>query len=154
MLQDTTVVIDRCAPEDCTPIALMARRIWGEWANGMPLTRQLLELGHPVFVAKNSDGQLIGYVVGLAEAFGSGAWILSLTVGEEHRRKGIGRRLVSAILESYRQQNVTWVGAVISANNSASQSLFRTFGFTNKEILHNYDPEVVHYRFEVVFHAS
>jgi hypothetical protein len=39
------------------------RAVWGDWANGQPLPRQLIELNHPVFVAEAST-ELAGIVLG------------------------------------------------------------------------------------------
>jgi L-amino acid N-acyltransferase YncA len=151
MTATSMVTVDRCSPPDCQAVAALARKIWQEWANGMPLSRQLIDLGHPVFVAKTTDGTVIAYAVGIKEAFGPGGWILSVSVDEGYRRQGIGNKLLAAVLDVFRGNGVTWIGAIISEKNHASQTLFQSFGFIKKATMDDYYPPDIVHRFELVW---
>lgn len=151
MTATSMVTVNRCGPGDCQAIAALGRKIWQEWANGMPLSRQLIDLGHPIYVAKNMDGAVIAYAVGIKEAFGTGGWIFSVTVDERYRRQGVGKKLLAAVLDVFRDNGVTWIGAIISEENHASQAMFQSFGFTKKSTMDNYYPPDVVHRFELVW---
>ncbi len=79
------------------------------------------------FVAETADGQLVGYVFGLA-AVDSGE-ILNLAVAPSHQRRGVGHRLTGAILVSLRAAGVRTVFLEVRASNVVARRFYQRLGF-------------------------
>ena len=56
-----------------------------------------------------------------------------------YRRRGLARALLSAFLKAARAENVGELFIEVRASNSAAQGLYRSFGFTEYGVRHNYD---------------
>jgi phosphinothricin acetyltransferase len=86
---------------------------------------------HPVIVAE-SDGCVIGWA-SLSAWSPRGAYArtveVSVYVDASHRRSGIGRLLLAAIIERARAAGVGVLLARIAEANDASVALFESFGF-------------------------
>jgi L-amino acid N-acyltransferase YncA len=124
------ITVTACLPEDCHHVVALGREVWGEWASGLPLPRQAIDMGHPVFIARDpASGKLVGYIVGMAEAFGPSALVFSIVVGPDNRRNGAGRALVRRLLQAFAEKRATPICANIDKTNAASQALFKSLGF-------------------------
>lgn len=69
----------------------------------LPLEGFVEHFGHAL-VARGADGTLAG-LIGI-EYYGAAALIRSVVVARQHRRSGIGRRLVDAIIARAREEGV------------------------------------------------
>jgi [ribosomal protein S18]-alanine N-acetyltransferase len=86
---------------------------------------------------------LEGKVVGFA-----GAWVLvdeahvtNVAVDPERRRAGIGRRLVSALLEGCREKGATCATLEVRAGNAPAIALYGSFGFVRAGVRKRYYPD-------------
>ena len=75
----------------------------------------------------------IGYVV-MTKRFsmehgGIVAEIDDLFVTKDWRRRGVGKLLLSALLQYCKEQNILAVGVEVGAENQAAQNLYQKFGF-------------------------
>lgn len=77
---------------------------------GPKTTKKRLALAHRLFLASDEGGQPVGYCFAteIASSLGSVGWIDSLAVLPQHRRKGIGTRLVANFAEHF--SSVRWIG--------------------------------------------
>ena len=77
---------------------------------GPKTTRKRLALAHRLFLASDEGGQPVGYCFATEITSSSGAvgWIDSLAVLPQHRRKGVGTRLVENFAEHF--SSVRWIG--------------------------------------------
>jgi ribosomal-protein-alanine N-acetyltransferase len=84
-------------------------------------------LAYPSFVAVDSEGQIAGYVfaVGVADA----GEILNVAVSAEHRRRGLGRRLVEHALEALQGRGVIQIFLEVRESNAAARALYEALGF-------------------------
>jgi ribosomal-protein-alanine N-acetyltransferase len=88
-----------------------------------------LEERHARFrVARDADGELLGYVV---------AWfvldegeIANLAVAQSARRRGIGQALLEAIIVEARETRVSRLFLEVRESNSAARALYESRGFT------------------------
>ncbi|MEC9216233.1 MAG: GNAT family N-acetyltransferase [Pseudomonadota bacterium] len=69
----------------------------------------------------------VGFVI--ARLAGPEAEILTLAVDPAHRRRGIGRRLVTALFEAARAAGATELLLEVESTNNAAQALYAAAGF-------------------------
>ena len=69
----------------------------------------------------------VGFAI--ARLAGPEAEILTLSVDPAHRRRGIGRRLVTALFEAVRAAGATALLLEVESTNYAAQALYAAAGF-------------------------
>ena len=79
-------------------------------------------------VCEDSKGRLIGTVMGAWD--GWRGWIYKLAVAKDHRRDGLGSRLVAEATRRLRESGATIVRAYVEKDNGASLFLFGKLGFS------------------------
>jgi ribosomal-protein-alanine N-acetyltransferase len=84
-------------------------------------------LAYTSFVAVDSEGQIAGYLfsVGVDDA----GEILNVAVSAEHRRRGLGRRLVEHALEVLQGGGVIRIFLEVRESNAAARALYGALGF-------------------------
>ena len=120
------VILNTTAVYDYEPHTLEMRKQWFE-------TKQ--QLGFPVFVAE--ENKIVGF-----SSFGPfRAWAAykysvenSVYVKASERGKGIGKLLLSPLIEAAKKLNMHTIIASIDATNEASLKLHKSFGF--EEVAH------------------
>lgn len=119
--------VDRAILAD---IAVLERAIFGDTAYPDFLFRQAFDLWPEWFLADTDDeGAVRGYVLGAPSNEQGLAWILSLAVDPSTRGKGIGNRLVSAVLDAMQVKGVERVRLTVHPENVARR-LYERLGFT------------------------
>lgn len=79
-------------------------------------------------------GELVG--VGLLGRRDTRGWIGGLGVASEHRRQGIGRQLMQALLSTAQEIGLTQVQLEVIDDNVAAINLYRDLGFEITRLLH------------------
>jgi ribosomal-protein-alanine N-acetyltransferase len=83
-----------------------------------------------------SDGEVDAYV--FARALGSEAEILNLAVRPEHQRRGIGRRLLGALLARLREHGASRVFLEVRRSNTGARGFYERFGFRSVGVRRGY----------------
>lgn len=83
--------------------------------------------GATFFVAE-TEGRVIGFVIAECQERGVG-WIPVLAVADSHRRRGVGRALLTHALSHLKSQGMRYARIETLATNTASQALFAECGF-------------------------
>jgi ribosomal protein S18 acetylase RimI-like enzyme len=91
----------------------------------------LARAGHHLLVAVDDDGTPAGFVSGVETCHpdkGTELFLYELSVGETHRRRGIGTALVTALAALARERGChgMWVGT--EAGNTAALATYRAAG--------------------------
>src|SRR5918994_476305 len=115
-----------------------AARPPGDWS------RQLLEL--PTFVAVSN-----GLDVGMVRCTRDGtstetAWLISMWVAPEMRRKGVGAALVDAVIDWARSNGVTRLLLDVADHNTSAIALYARKGFAPNEAVGTFPPPREHIR--------
>lgn len=112
--------------------------VWGEVPNTLEMRRDWLAhhraTGHPVFVAVEADGRVVGWSSLSAFRPASGYRFtaeVSVYVARDSHRRGLGRRLVAALHDAAPALELHTLVAVIDAENAASIRLFESFGYAH-----------------------
>lgn len=99
------------------------------------------ELDHPhgVFLVALDGDEVVGY---------GGVWVMideahvtTVAVAPEHRRRGIGRRIVAALLEAAAERGTTCATLEVRASNGAAIGLYESLGFVRSAIRKRYYPD-------------
>ncbi len=96
--------------------------------------------GFPVLGAIGSGGELLGFATyGTFRAFPAYKYTVehSVYVHKDHRRKGIGRELLTRLIAAAEQQSLHVMVAGIDAANAASIALHAELGFTCAGTIHH-----------------
>jgi ribosomal protein S18 acetylase RimI-like enzyme len=64
---------------------------------------------------------------------GRGGFVDDLFVREAHRRSGLGRAAMAAVLEECRQRNIRALHLEVDRANSAAKALYRDLGFADHD---------------------
>ncbi|HRI43889.1 MAG TPA: ribosomal protein S18-alanine N-acetyltransferase [Fimbriimonadaceae bacterium] len=99
------------------------------------------ELDHPygVFLVAVADGRIVGF---------GGVWIMideahvtTVAVSPDHRRRGIGKRIVSALLDAAQARGTTCATLEVRASNTAAIGLYEDLGFVRSAVRKRYYPD-------------
>lgn len=100
--------------------------------HGRPWSREQFveELRHPDdrrYLVALHDGEVVGY--GGVQVIAGDAHVTTVAVRPDARRRGIGSRLVAALLDEGRSRGATAATLEVRASNRPAQELYRRFGF-------------------------
>jgi ribosomal-protein-alanine acetyltransferase len=82
-------------------------------------------------------GGMIGFIVGVMEPDHTGH-ITTVGVAPEHRRRGVGNRMLAKMENSFRRHNARIVRLEVRSVNTAAQKLYHTAGYTVTQRLFRY----------------
>jgi len=89
-----------------------------------------LESPHTVYVvALDGTGAVIGYAGLLAPSGAHDADIQTIAVAEHARRRGLGRSLMTQLMDAARGRGASTVFLEVRADNASAQHLYRSLGF-------------------------
>ncbi|MCX7886365.1 MAG: GNAT family N-acetyltransferase [Verrucomicrobiae bacterium] len=75
------------------------------------------------------DGRIVGYITTRLDHETKLGWIPNLAVEPEYQGRGIGRRLIEAALEMFRQRGMTHAKIETLEQNPVGQTLYPKCGF-------------------------
>lgn len=100
--------------------------------------RQLFDIsGDYIIVAKETD-KVLGYVIGGINTDKKEAWVLSLGVHPDARGKGIGKKLMDALIKIFNAQSTEQIALTVYPDNAAAIKIYKDLGFEGDTILDNY----------------
>lgn len=87
-----------------------------------------------IFLADISEGEVRGYIIGSCD--GSSGYIERIAVSAVHRKKGIGKQLLSAF-EKALPETAESISLEVRASNSPAIGLYGSFGFERAGVRRN-----------------
>jgi phosphinothricin acetyltransferase len=122
-------IVDNHVSFDTEPFDLERRRAWWE-VRGPELS---------CLVAAADDGHVVGVAYSSTyrpkTAYRSSVET-TIVLDIEHRGRGLGSRLLGALLERLREQEVHLAVAIVALPNDASTALHRSLGYRSVGVLH------------------
>jgi ribosomal protein S18 acetylase RimI-like enzyme len=129
--------------EACTAVAAERRYLASvtlpPFNSDDPFPRPYIENGWPMYVAIE-DNHVVGWAdltpAGVAEHAHRAT--LGMGVIASHRGKGLGRKLLNACLAHAPRSGISKVELTVFTNNTAAVELYRSAGFADVGVLHDY----------------
>ena len=88
-------------------------------------------------VVAETDGRIIGAI--LCGHDGRRGCLYHVCVDPEHRRRGIGTRMVVYAMEALKKEGINKVSLIAFTKNDVGNAFWRTIGWTRREDLNYYD---------------
>ena len=105
---------------------------WSETAIACELARTRCRAS----VARDGAGELAGYAIGARVL--DELDLFSVAVEPRIRRRGVGRSLLEAYIEMFREDGVRQVYLEVRVSNQAAQALYGALGFTQRGVRPRY----------------
>ena len=118
---------------DLDRICEMERMLFASPWSRESFTAELERKGGLSVVAEE-DGTVFGYAVGWSVA--DELHIANLAVHPDRRRRGMGRRLLSALLKGF--EGIAWAGLEVRRSNAPAIALYQSMGFRKTGLRKNY----------------
>jgi ribosomal-protein-alanine N-acetyltransferase len=135
-MTDSDLKINKATTDDINVIFALESQI-GSFPYSRAVIRQHFDLGSILYIAWHGD-KALGYGLGAINALDRTAHIIAIMTLPEFRQKGIAKKLCERIIQELRGLQPTEIRAVVSPENVASLSLFRSLGFEEAARLENY----------------
>lgn len=128
------IIIRKAVTEDVPAIAEIEKssipQPWSEAAFADALTQE-----NAVTLVAEADGEIAGFITGVF--LFDNADIYSVATAEQHRKKGIGGKLLQAFFDTLPNE-VETVGLEVRESNSAAISLYEKYGFERVGLRKNF----------------
>jgi ribosomal protein S18 acetylase RimI-like enzyme len=92
--------------------------------------RQLFDLYGDHLIVLDDGTALQGYVIAAATSACGPAWLISLGVAQEHRGRGLARRLALEMIHRLRAEGTRELRLTVAPANQPAVHLYRSLGFT------------------------
>jgi ribosomal protein S18 acetylase RimI-like enzyme len=124
------VTIGRAHESDLGRILGDYERFWGDRTLPRYLHHPMFvyEFGDTAFVARQPDGQIVGYLLGFVAPTGDG-YIHFVAVRDDARGHGLARRLYDVFAAAARERGAKALKAITSPQNEDSVAFHRKLGF-------------------------
>ncbi len=124
------VTIRRFEAGDFEAVSRMEERSSGSIGGAYVFIRQMQAITGDNFFVAVADGEIAGYTIGtIIGSSKETGWILRLQVTDQHKRNGIGRRLMEELLAAFQEIGVVQVLLSVSPDNHAALPLYHSLGF-------------------------
>ncbi len=121
--------------EDISLVADMEKQIFSDpWSEKAIRSLVLSELSLS-YVARR-EGETVGYFLG--SCIVPEGEVFRLAVSEKHRRRGIGYRLLSSVIDEGRALGLELLFLEVRAGNAPARALYRSLGFIEGGVRRNY----------------
>lgn len=97
----------------------------------------LTEPGTLSYQAVAADGTMVGFVFVMVNQEAAGH-LTTIGVAPEHRRRGLGERLLKHLEDALRARNVTTVVLEVRVSNLSAQHMYKMSGYTVVQRMHGY----------------
>ncbi|MDB4932917.1 MAG: acetyltransferase, family [Myxococcaceae bacterium] len=113
--------------DDFGRIVSVIDRWWGGPTSALAHPLFVYELGDDALVVEDGD-RIVGFLLGFVTAAGIG-YIHLVGIDNEHRRRGVGRRLYESFTARVRERGARRIKAITTPGNQGSIEFHRALGY-------------------------
>lgn len=125
--------------DDIEMLYRLESRVFGVDSYPRYFFRQSVEiLGDTFLVCRDNKKNIIGYILGAIKLETNEAWLLSMCVDEQFRKRGIGSALFKAFFDALKQKLVQQVFATVDPRNKEALNLYLKHGFKIQKMEQDY----------------
>ena len=129
------ILISEMLPEDIPEVAALERQTFSvPWSENGFLTS--LQSPDTLYLTARQEGRLAGYC-GLLQSFDE-ADIMNVAVAPELRDRGVGRRMLSELMDRGRKRGILRYTLEVRQSNAAALHLYEKLGFVSAGIRKNF----------------
>jgi ribosomal-protein-alanine N-acetyltransferase len=123
---------------DIPPVVTLERELFSDdaWSDAM-FWSELAEPDTRTYVVAEDEDALVGYA-GLLAYDDNEAYVQTIGVAASHQRRGIGRRLLTVLLDVAHDRGCRHVDLEVRADNDPAIALYREHGFEPVGIRRHY----------------
>jgi [ribosomal protein S18]-alanine N-acetyltransferase len=123
---------------DIEPVMAIENELFGEeaWSDAM-FWSELAERDTRLYLVDEDDGVVTAYA-GLCAYVPHEAYIQTIAVSPTVQGRGIGTRLLTALIDEAQRRGVAHLDLEVRADNETAQRLYRKHGFAKIAIRRNY----------------
>jgi len=135
--KENLVIVRKALPSDFTQIVEIENL---SFKRPYPpaLILSLLYLHADLFYVAVANDEIVGYVVG-AKKSGSGH-VISIAIKPEWRRRGVGTRLMEALLNAFKEKGLKDVRLEVATSNKEAIAFYEALGFRKIDLMKGYYP--------------
>ena len=93
------ITIRTSHPEDLEAISHLEQEAFTTHSYPPFFFRQAYEIFSDLFRVAESNGEIVGYIIGSLQSGSTEGWIMSLAVKKENRGKGIAKMLIESVVK-------------------------------------------------------
>ncbi len=127
-------------PDDLVEISKVDLECFGlDEAYPMSFFRQAQDIfGDFLYVAKNDQKKIIGYLIGAINPTTNQGWIFSLCVLPSYQRKGVAKSMILTFVQELGRIMVPELLLTVSPHNQPAIGLYKMLGFNPKQKIEDY----------------
>ena len=103
------------------------------WNNPVQDIERKLKVDPELFLVGEKDGYIVASVMGGYE--GHRGWINYLAVHPEHRRKGLGKKIMLEVEKRIREKGCPKINLQVRASNNDIIAFYQAIGFKNDKVI-------------------
>ncbi len=131
-------IIRTAGPEDFEELVRLEQEGFTSEAFSRSQVRWLLTRARGTTMVAEIEGSIVGSAVVLWRKGGPAARLYSITIGKEHRGKGLGRELLEAAEEAAWEHGCTRMSLEVRTDNQAALGLYESSGYRHFRDLPGY----------------
>lgn len=134
------------SPDSLDELWSIERECFTKEAYSKQQIASLLKSPNAVDLVARVNGEIAGFVIGGIEDLSGRqvGHVYTIDVGVNHRRKGVGKRLIKDIENVFIDHGVGVIYLEVRANNQAARRLYETQGYRSVEAIENYYSAGIH----------
>ena len=130
------LIIRRMRPEDCIPVHGIEETVFPTPWSLRDFEKEMTVNRCARYLVAEEDGRIVGF---------AGAWMIleeshmtNIAVLPEYRGRGIGRRLMEALMQYASNLGVSYMTLEVRAGNAKAQALYASLGFVRVSVRKRY----------------
>lgn len=134
----STLTVRRAFSGDLAVVTALEEELFGGIAYPLYFFRQVLDAYGSSFLVAEDDSGIVGYVVAVRSEDVLTGWFWSLGVRHDRQRRGVGRILVSRVMDQMKSAGIKRMLLTVEPENVNAIALYKSLGFEKNRMESDY----------------